>query len=144
MWTLPWAIKALIILSGIAMYVAGELKNKNLKYAMGIPIAVFGALLQWSFFPLWCALSYFIACELGYGEHNPLTLVVGKRWAITIHGAAVGLAAYPLIGPWCLLGGVMSGLGFYYIAVWDDAGWFKEPFVAIGRAFIGTILILIA
>jgi hypothetical protein len=141
-WHYPCVILA--ISSGMAMYILGQLKNKNFKYAMGIPIALFGMIAQWSFFPAWCALSYFIACEIGYGEHNPLTLLVGKRWAITIHGAAVGLASYPLIGFWCILAGITSGAIFFVISLWDDAGWFKEPFVAIGRSIIGTIFLLLA
>jgi hypothetical protein len=125
------------------MYTTGQLYKKEFKYAMGIPIAVIAVCIQWYWVPVLAILTYFIACEIGYGDHNPLTLLVGKRWAITIHGTAVGLASFPVIGIWCILGGIISGVGFFLIAKFDDDGWLKEPFVAISRGIVGTILLVI-
>jgi hypothetical protein len=110
---------------------------------MGVPIALLGALAHWSVIPFLAFLTYFIACELGYGDNNPLTKMVGKRWAIVIHGAAVGLASFPLIGFWAILAAVISGVGFDVIHTQDDAGKIKEPFVAIARGVIGTICLIL-
>jgi hypothetical protein len=131
----------ILIAIGGLFYTFGELFKKELKYAMGVLPAIIGAFYYHSWFILWAALTYFIACEIGYGENNPLTKIVGKRAAITIHGTAVGLASYPFVGLWCILGGIISGVGFFVIAKYDDDGKIVEPFVAIGRSIVGLIIL---
>ena len=137
-------LNLLMVVLGTSMYLCGELYNKNLKYLMGIPIAMIGCVLHQSLLPGICILSYLIATEFGYGDNNWLTLLLGKRGAITFCGTMLGLASFPLIGLWCLLGAVISGVGFYVIAVLDDKDIVKEPFVGIGRGLVGTILLLLA
>ena len=131
-----------MVLTGTAMYWAGEIYKKEFKYAMGIPIAVLGCIALWSWFPLWAIPTYFIACEIGYGDNNPLTKLVGKMWAIIIHGTAVGLASFPIISWWCLLAGAISGFSFWVIYKKDEAGQLQEPWVAILRGLAGTICLL--
>ncbi len=147
---LKFLLKILMIVGGTAFYVKGETDTKLLgktkkewKYAMGIPIAFFGTLAHWSFIPLLALVTYFIACEIGYGDNNLLTKLVGKRWAIIIHGTAVGLASFPLIGFWAIPAAIISGAGFDFIRIQDDIGKIKEPFVAIARGVAGTIFLLI-
>ena len=144
-------INLLIILAGVLMYVKGETETKWLgksdkvfKYAMGVPMALLGVLGFWSWVPLIAALTYFIACEFGYGENNPLTKLLGKRGAITFCGGALGLASFPFIGWMALVQCAISATAFYYIAELDDNGVIKEPWVAIWRAIFGTLLILLA
>jgi hypothetical protein len=135
-------IKLGMVVSGTALYTCGELYKKELKYIMGLFIAPLGALLLHSWIPLWCWLTYFIACEFGYGDNNPLTKLLGKRGAITFCGGAVGLAAAPILGYWCILGGIISA-GAWYILSWaDDADFIKEPWIGIIRGFTGTMLLL--
>jgi hypothetical protein len=144
---IPIILKILIVLFPILFYIIGELYKKEFKYAMGILPAILATMLtvfsSFTLFPMWAIITYFIAGEIGYGDRNPLTLIVGKRAAIVIHGSAVGFASYPFIGLWCLIGGIVSGIGFYFIAKWDDENWFKEPFVAIGRSMVGMIVVAI-
>ena len=137
-------IQLLMILSGTAMYTIGQLHNKVFKYLMGVPIALLGMAFLGPWMPLLAILTYFIACEVGYGDNNPLTRIVGKRWAIVIHGRLVGLAALPIIGIWCVLSGVVSGITFWFIAELDDSEIVKEPWVAILRGIAGTICLLLA
>ena len=136
------AISFLTILLGTAFYTFGELKNKWGKYAMGVPIGIVYAVTIQSWIPLTCWLTYFIACQIGYGDNNPLCKWVGKRWAITIHGMAVGLASFPLIGYWAIVSGIFSGLMFLVLAIADDNEKIKEPYIAILRGLSGTIWIL--
>jgi len=135
--------KLLMILSGTVMYWAGEIYKKELKYAMGIPIGILGAIVAHSWFPLIAVISYFIATEFGYGDNNPLTKLLGKRGAITFCGIVLGIASFPIIGYWCILQGLIGGVAFYYISVLDDADKLKEPWVAICRGLCGTILLIV-
>jgi hypothetical protein len=128
-------IKLFMVLMGIGFYTYGELKNKAGKFFMGVPIALLSGCY-------WAVLTFFIACQLGYGDNNPLTKLVGKRWAIVIHGTAVGLASFPIVGWWAILGGIVSGLGFYVIAELDDNDLVKEPWVAIWRGIVGLIILI--
>ena len=144
-------LKLLILVSGIAMYVKGECQTKLLgypykefKYAMGIPIGILGCVLLHSWWPLLCVLTYFGACEIGYGINNPLTKIVGQTAAVVIHGTVLGLALYPILGWVCILSGMVSGLSFYVIRVADDAGKIKEPWVGILRSLSALILIMVA
>jgi uncharacterized membrane protein len=141
-------IGLLMTLVGSLMYIKGQTETKLLgkpykefKYAMGIPIGLIWALYIQSWWGLIPILTYFIACEIGYGDKNPLTKWVGKRNAITIHGTCVGLASIPIIGFWGILLGLISGVSFWVIAELDDRGIFKEPFIAISRAVLGTCLL---
>ena len=133
----------LMVIAGTTMYTLGELYNKVLKYLMGIPISCIAVVMFKSLSPAWCILTYLIATEFGYGDNNPLTKLLGKRGAITFCGVALGLASFPIIGLWCLLSGLVSGIAFYVIAVLDDADIVKEPFVGIFRGLAGTICLLI-
>ena len=137
-------IKIAMVLSGTALYTCGELYKKELKYIMGAFIAPLGALLLHSWIPLLCWVTYFIACEFGYGDNNPLTKLLGKKGAITFCGAAVGLAAYPIIGLWSLLGALLSGSIWLWLSYQDDADKIKEPWVGIIRGLSGTMLLLLA
>lgn len=134
----------LMVVAGTTMYACGELYNKVLKYLMGIPIAMIAVVFFKSLSPAWCILTYLIACEFGYGDNNPLTHLLGKRGAITFCGVALGLASFPITGLYCLLGGVISGVSFYGLAVLDDKDILKEPFIGIFRGLAGSILLLIA
>ena len=136
-------LKLLMVISGTLMYTAGELYDKNLKYMMGIPISILACILYHSIWPLFCVLTYFIATEFGYGDTNPLTLLLGKRGAITFCGAALGLASFPIIGLWSILGMIISATAFYVISVLDDKNIVKEPFVGLGRGLFGTIMLFI-
>jgi len=131
-----------MIASGTAMYWAGEIYKKELKYAMGIPIGLLACITHGWIVMLLCFLTYFIACEFGYGDNNPLTKLLGKRGAITFCGAALGLASFPIIGYLAILAMIVSGFNFYYISIWDDAGKIKEPWIAILRGLGGTIFLL--
>lgn len=122
-----------VILLGIAMYIIGQLWRKEFKYAMGVPIGLLLALKSGTMTPLWLILTYFIACEIGYGDNNPLTHIVGKRNAITIHGIACGLACFPVLGVLAILAGLIAGISFWVIAKYDDEEVIKEPYVAILR-----------
>ena len=104
-----------------------------------IPIGIVGAIISNSDLPLLCIISYLIATELGYGDNNWLTKLVGKKWAIIIVGTALGLASFPIIGWYCLLQGFISGLNFGILHQLDDADIIKEPWIAILRGFVGTI-----
>lgn len=145
-----FSLKVIAIIGGVAFYVKGQTVTKLLgpsdkifKYLMGIPIAFFGALAAWSFVPFLAFATYFVACQIGYGDNNPLTKLVGKRWAIIMHGAAVGAASAPLIGWWCIPAAIVSGMGFDIIHTLDDAGRVKEPWVDIARGIVGTICLIV-
>jgi len=138
-----------MVLSGIVLYVKGETDtkllgkcNKNWKLTLGIPIGILGCLVHWSWIPILCVLTYLIAGEMPYGDNHWWTKLWGKRKAITICGAFLGAASFPLTHYWAILGALISGLGFYFIAVYDDKGKIKEPFVAILRGIVGTIMLL--
>ena len=135
--------KLAAIASGTILYCMGEEENKNLKYIMGLPIALFCGLALESPIPILCALTYWIACEIGYGDNNPLTKLVGKRAAITIHGAAIGLAAAPVIGWYCIATGIFVGSSFLMLAILDDNNKVKEPWIGFWRGLTGTIGLLI-
>jgi hypothetical protein len=136
-------INLLMILSGTAFYTYGELKNKWGKYLMGCPIALIYSVCLQSWVPMFTVLTYFIACQIGYGDNNPLTKLVGKRGAITIHGACVGMASIVIVGPWAIVGAIFSGLMFLLIAIADDNGKIAEPWVAILRSLSALGILLI-
>jgi hypothetical protein len=135
-------IKLAMVLSGTALYTCGELYKKELKYIMGLFIAPLGALLLHSWIPLLCWITYFIACEFGYGDDNPLTKLLGKKGAITFCGTMVGFASFPIMGLWCLYAGLLSGGVWLWLSYQDDAGKIKEPWVGIIRGLSGTICLL--
>jgi hypothetical protein len=132
----------LMVTSGVAMYWAGENKDKIFKYLTGIPIGVIGALAMWSWWPLLAIPTYFIASwAFGYGTKNPWTKWFGNAAAITITGAALGLASLPLIGAWCVLQALISAGVWYWLHTKN--GVINEPYVAIYRALGGLCLILL-
>ena len=135
-------LKVLMVVSSVILYYYGEIYNKNFKYCLGIPISLLGVLYFHTLWPLLAILTYLGATELGYGDNNPLTKLVGKKWAIIIVGTALGLASYPIIGWACILGGFISGWAFGFLHVLDDADKIKEPWIAILRGLMGTICLL--
>ena len=138
----------LMVATGIAMYTKGETDTKWLgksykefKYALGIPIGILGAIALHSWFPLWAILTYFLATwGIPYGEKSPITKLIGDRWAVTIAGIGLGCAAFPVIGLWAILSGIISGGMFYWLNVMN--GKINEPYVAIMRGVFGLCLIL--
>jgi len=132
-----------MILAGTAFYIFGEIKNKWGKYLMGFPIGIIDAIVLRSWIPLLCLATYFVACQIGYGEKNWLTKLVGIRAAITIHGCAVGLASFPIVGWWAIVGGIFSGLCFLGISFPDEAKIIREPWIAILRGLAGTAILLV-
>jgi hypothetical protein len=144
-------INILIVVLATLLYVKGQCEtkwlgkpHKNWKLTLGIPVGILGSIVVGSFIPLLCLGTYAIAGSMGYGDNNWLTKLVGKRNAITICGALLGLASIPLLGFLGVIQGIVAAAAFYYIAELDDSGIIKEPFVAIGRASLSTILILLA
>ena len=138
------AISFLTILLGTAFYTFGELKNKWGKYAMGVPIGIVYAVTIQSWLPLTCWLTYFLASwALPYGEKSPITKLVGNRLAITIHGVGIGLASFPIVAYFAILGGIIGGVSFYILSVLDDKEVVKEPWLAILRPLIGLSVLLI-
>lgn len=135
------AISAIILAT--TFYWLGEIYNKNFKYAMGIPVGIIFALTNQSYIPILCWLIYLISTEFGYGENNWLHKLLGKRGAITFCGVALGLASFPIIGYWAILQGIVSGTTFYCISLLDDSGKIHEPWIAILRGFLGTVLLVI-
>lgn len=124
------------------MYWAGEIRNKNFKYFMGVPIAILAALAARSYIPLWCIVTYGLAAEVGYGDDSRLTKLLGKDAAITICGCLLGIASFPHIGWWAVGQGIVSAVCWSIINEFDIAGRIKEPWVAISRAFSALVLIL--
>lgn len=149
-------LKVLMVLSGTLMYIHGETSdgwaskmgksNKQFKYWMGVPIALLGCCMQpfhiINLLALLCIPTYWLACNAGYGEDNWITKLIGKTGAIVFHGTLVGLASYPLLGLWCMLSGILSGVGFWAIYQGDTDGKIKEPEVALLRGAVGTIFLL--
>ena len=137
-------LKLAMVISGIGFYWAGEIYKKEFKYAMGIPISLLALVSGLGLSSLWCILTYFFATwGLPYSEKSPTTKLFGNRGAITIAGCGLGLASFPIIGLWCILGGIISGLSFFVISILDDKDIIKEPFVAILRGLCGTILLIV-
>jgi hypothetical protein len=129
-----------MIILAILMYWIGETKRKEFKYAMGIPIGICGAAALKSWVPLLCVVTYFLATWVfGYGDNNRWTKWIGKRWAITLTGIALGLASAPILHYWSMLAGLVSGGVFYYV----DKKQLQEPWVAILRGAAGTICLMI-
>lgn len=128
------------VLLATMFYWAGEIHNKWFKYLMGIPVAL--SFVWKTPEAMMCILTYFVACQLGYGDNNPMTKIFGKRAAIVIHGTAVGLASFPILGMYALIQGIVSGCAFYAIAEFDDAGQLHEPYIAIFRGLFGTCLLM--
>ena len=129
------------------MYVKGETatkwlgqSNKLFKTFMGVPIGLIYGLITHSWLlALLPMVSYAIMTQFGYGDNNWLTKLVGKKWAITIVGACLGLASLPIIGVYCLIQALISGVAFHIISEFDDADKVKEPYIAILRGLFGTI-----
>ena len=131
-----------MVLLGSGMYAYGEIKGKEFKYAMGVPIGILGCVVMHSFIPLFCILSYYIGANFGYGDNNPLTKWLGKRGAITFCGAMVGLASMPILGFFAILQALFSAMAWYLLSIADDAGKIKEPYVGIIRGLTATIFLL--
>jgi hypothetical protein len=84
--------------------------------------------------------TYYIAtAAFKYGEKSWLNFL-GEDGKFVVCGVAMGLAGAPVLFWWAILQGVVSGAGWYYIRVLDEAGKLKNPWVEVARGFVGTIV----
>ena len=86
--------------------------------------------------------SYALATQVGYGDNNWLTKLVGKGWAIIITGVCLGLASWPILGFFAILQAILSGGAWLILHALDDSDIIKEPLLGYLRGAIATICLI--
>lgn len=83
--------------------------------------------------------TYFLATNLfGYGDKTPILKYLPQNIKHLVSGMIFGLASFPLLGWWCLLQMVISGVSFYFI----ETKKINNPWAELLRGGLGTVCLL--
>jgi hypothetical protein len=112
------------------------LNQKLWRWLMGVVLG----LMLWKGWVLYglCIVSYLLATNLfGYGDKSPILKYLPQNIKHLVSGMIFGLASFPLIGYWCILQIIISGINFYYIEVRKV----NNPWAELLRGAVGTLVV---